>query len=160
MGKRDKKEEEVDNDLKECEDIADLLGVDDDISPIERENLERIGDYAEKKLPENILHFKNVQNSFPLGFIIYCDFESSLEVCEDGTSLHVPSGYAYIVVSPFMTSQVVAYSGPDVMDNFFKDLQEEYQRIDEMLSKCEPMRRLTEEEVRQHEEATNCKGCV
>jgi hypothetical protein len=74
---------------------------------------------------------------------------------------HIPSGFCCHTVSVFEQYQTepTLYSGEDVMSHFFSHLMNERKRISEILSVNEPMKDLTPEQIREHDEATVCPVC-
>jgi len=51
------------------------------------------------------------------------------------------------------------YSGPDVMAEFFKYLKREQARINKILVKNEPMKRLTADQITKYDTFENCPSC-
>ena len=84
---------------------------------------------------ENILRFTSRHAQFPVGAVIYADFECFLP--PDGT--HVPSGFCTYVVSQFRDFKPFLYSGADVMGTFFHQLDVHAAEIDSLLKRDLPM---------------------
>ena len=86
----------------------------------------------------NFVKFKNTQKMLKKPFVIYADFESILELCEDKRDCqsklyqsHVPCGYAYKRVSTVEKhdKDIVVFRAKDssdnVADHFITSLLEE-----------------------------------
>lgn len=117
--------------------------------------------------PETV-KFTNVQKQLPVPFVIYADFEcytQKLDTTDDGSQSkayqkHQPSGFCYMVVSSDSryTDAPVLYRGDNVIDKFFERLTQEESRIQEMLSKPEPMK-LSAEEIQEFLKSNDCHIC-
>ena len=136
--------------------VEDLLGFDD---AEEKKKLEREIARAERKLPDNVMYFKNYEKTFKVGFVMYADFECFIR--EDGQ--HIPSGFCVYTVSshPDYVSKPYIYSGPgDVMEHFFDYIYREYYDVIEpLLKQNQPMLPLTAEQSIKHDAATKCQCC-
>ena len=121
------------------------------------------------KLPdesEKWLKFKNHAIGLKVPFVIYADFECFLEPCSESTDKtekyqkHVPSGYSFIVVCSDnkYTKPAVVYRGDNVMDEFYKHLNEAEKYIESILTKIVPMS-LTPEEQCNFTTAEKCHIC-
>ena len=75
--------------------------------------------------------------------------------------LHKPSGFSCLRVAqgPKYTGDIFTYSGPDVMDVFFRHLKEQEEFVSDVLSNVVKMNPLSEEEQKIHMAAKNCKLC-
>jgi len=93
-------------------------------------------------------------------FAIYCDFESFLQPnpdydpsSNDNTKIcdeHVPSGFGLYTVSEHEEHQtdIIVYSGENVMETFFETLMSERERITSILAVQNAMKKLTKAEWR------------
>jgi hypothetical protein len=117
---------------------------------------------------ENILQFTSVQNQFPVPFCLYIDFESFVSPVKDDvnksthvTESHSPSGFCCQRISmyPQYNGEPFVYSGPNVMENFFKHLEQEEAFINYILNDTKPMLTPTDEENRTFYKATTCPNC-
>ena len=117
----------------------------------------------------NILQFSNIANQMKVPFTIFADFESYLEKDEIQagkttklTDKHKPSGFCCLTVSSFPeynNEQPWVCSEGDIMDSFFSYLNLEHVRINNILSKNEPMTPLNEEQMGKFTNCTNCPSC-
>ena len=109
------------------------------------------------------MKFKNFGNSLEVPFTIYADFETLVIPNDDvkKTKKHVPSGVSCLTVSAFpeFNRDMFSYTGPDVMAKFFKHLDSERTRIDEILRRNTPMKRLTPEQLRECAAVKTCRNC-
>ena len=110
--------------------------------------------------------FSNIQNQMAVPFAIYADFEcflgksdidagNSTKFCDT----HTPSGFCCLTVSSFAeynNERPYVCSDGNVMDKFFMHLKSEQVRINQILSKNEPMEILNKLQI---ETYTNCKKC-
>ena len=107
---------------------------------------------------EKWLEFKNYSKGLKVPFTIYADFECFLQPCSENTKQsekyqkHIPSGFSYMVVSSVnkYSKQAVVYRGENVMDEFFKCLEQEKIYINNILSEIVPMQLTAEEEETFH----------
>jgi len=106
---------------------------------------------------DNILKFTKIQHMFPVPFVIYADFESFIKP----TGEHQPSGFCCLLVSRFFehNHKIFTYSGPNVMEEFFKHIKQQQDDINKVLSNNLPMDPLTDEETKSHDSATHCLTC-
>ena len=120
-------------------------------------------------LPEDTekwLKFKNHAKGLKVPFTIYADFECFLKPCSESTKQtkkyqkHVPSGFSYVVVSSDdkYTKPATVYRGENVMDEFFKHLEQEQKYIVDILSEIVPMK-LTSEEEMMFQSSEKCHIC-
>ena len=114
--------------------------------------------------PGSTLQWKSPMKTERIDFVIYSDFESFLVPetnVKNAVDTHVPSGYCCHTVSIYKEYETAPtlYSGENVMQHFFSHLLKERERISKILSKNEPMKELTPEELKQHEDATICSVC-
>ena len=117
------------------------------------------------------VYYKAIERQLPVPMVMYADFESFTKKIQKATNptasvdpyeLHEPSGYAfYIVCSDPSKYQPLleCYHGPNVITKFLKRLREEYEKIEKLLSKTEPMKQLTNEEMLTYNKATKCYLC-
>ena len=115
---------------------------------------------------KNNVSFRNVFKSFPVQFCLYVDFECFL--CEsDGLrknvqQIHEVSGFCMLRVSTEPTlnkCKPYLYSGENVMEEFYRHLQQEQDEIDFYLRTNLPMKPLTPEEQQRHDNAVECEQC-
>ena len=114
--------------------------------------------------PGSTLQWNSPMKTERAPFVMYCDFESFLvpgSEIKNVVNTHVPSGFCCHTVSKFKEYETAPtlYSGEDVMEHFFTHLMNEKDRISKILSKNEPMKPLTAEQLRQHNEAATCSTC-
>src|SRR6218665_2929561 len=105
----------------------------------------------------NILQFTNIANQMKVPFAIFADFESCLEKGEieagKTTKLidkHIPSGFCWLTVSSFPeynNEEPWVCSDGDIMDSFFSYLNLEHVRVNNILSRYEPMTPLNDEQM-------------
>ncbi len=106
---------------------------------------------------DNILKFNSYQKCFPVPFVVYLDFESFIHEDE-----HIPSGFCTLRVSTiekYNHEKAFVYSGPNVMETFFKHLDEHNKYICKILKTEVPMSPLSKEQSAKHTAATNCTLC-
>ena len=112
---------------------------------------------------ENIMKFKNFGNSLEVPFTIYADFETLVIPNDDAkkTKKHVPSGVSCSTVSKFpeFNRGIFSYTGPDVMEKFFEHLDSERKRIDEILRRNPPMKRLSPDQLLECAAVKSCRNC-
>ena len=116
---------------------------------------------------EKILKFKHFPKKFPVGFVIYADFECILEKVNptvDKTTTvvekHIPCGYCYKIVSTNekYTQPPVVYHGENAVTHFLMALNREEQKITKLLKEVKPMN-LTPEDEQAFQRATVCHIC-
>ena len=116
---------------------------------------------------EKILKFKHFPKKFPVGFVIYADFECILEMVNptvDKTTTvvekHIPCGYCYKIVSTNekYTQPPVVYHGENAVTHFLMALNREEQKITKLLKEVKPMK-LTPEDEQAFQRATVCHIC-
>ena len=109
------------------------------------------------------MKFKNFGNSLEVPFTIDADFETLAIPNDDSkkTKKHVPSGVSCLTVSAFpeFNQDIFAYTGPDVMAKFFEHLDSERKRIDEILRRNLPIKRLSPEQLRECALVKTCRNC-
>ena len=124
------------------------------------------------KLPDpsdekkNSVSFRNVFKSFPVQFCLYVDFECFLGE-SDGSrknvqQIHEVSGSCMlrVLTKPTLNNcKPYLYSGENVMEEFYRHLQQEQEEIDFYLRTNLPMEPLTLEEQKQHDDAVECQQC-
>ena len=134
---------------EECKTIEDALDIDADIRQASKgkktnahpelvelmrmmeEDDECVND---QRLPENILRFWQVQNTFKVPFCLIVDFKSFIANGEEEN--HEPSGFCCLRVSafPFMDKEeAFVYSGPNVMKAFYEHIRKEHELINEIM---------------------------
>ena len=143
--KKNKDEEE-----EEIETIEEHMGIDVDVKS--------------EELPGNILTFTQEQNEFPVPFALYIDFEAFIvkDASDPDKDHHEPSGFGCLRVSSmqeFNNNEVYVYSGPNVMDTFFKHIYNEHKEICAILEKNMTMKQLDSEELESYSSATCCNTC-
>ena len=115
---------------------------------------------------KNNVSFRNVFKSFPVQFCLYVDFECFLGE-SDGTrknvqQIHEVSGFCMLRVSTEPTlnkCKPYLYSGENVMEEFYRHLQQEQDEIDFYLRTNLRMKPLTPEEQKRHDDAVECEQC-
>lgn len=114
-------------------------------------------------LPEpgkNILKFEKTMNSIKSPFIVFADFECSI----DDEQNHKPNSYCFLVVdfnkvfydSGYMLRQ---YRGDDCMEDFLTEISEECEKLTSFVKTTDEPIRMTEEDKLKHELATKCYMC-
>jgi len=85
---------------------------------------------------KEILSFSKFHFQFRMPFAIYADFESFLQLSDDHSDAHVPSGFCVVTTSIFEAHdyRLLCYTGENVMDAFFEHMQREEQQIRSVLS--------------------------
>ena len=93
--------------------------------------------------------------------MIYGDFECFLQPDQNDTEEHIPSGFALYTASehPQYQSDIVVYSGENVMDTFFDMILQEQDRITSIIAQSKPMDPLTVEQWREYSTLTVCPVC-
>ena len=115
---------------------------------------------------KNNVSFRNVFKSFPVQFCLYVDFECFLGE-SDGSrknvqQIHEVSGFCMLRVTTEPTlnkCKPYLYSGENVMEEFYRHLQQEQDEIDFYLRTNLPMKPLTPEEQQRHDDAVECEQC-
>ena len=117
------------------------------------------------KKDESKVCFKNFRKTFFVPFCFYLDFESYLVKTTDeyDREIHDPSGFCCLGIAKdeyaeYNDEFAYVYSGPDVMQHFYRYMRSELEKIDEILEKQEPME-LTADEQDEFDDATNCHTC-
>ena len=129
--------------------------------------------YPNSKNPKKcIAKFCNLGARFRLPFYLVCDFESFLSPLQDENVDAVKAtrlideqkvcGFACHRVTkyPEYQTQPVVYSGPDVMEYFYKHLMSESANISKIVSEPKDMLPLTEQEQTDYDTATTCTVCT
>ncbi|XP_069109117.1 uncharacterized protein [Argopecten irradians] len=124
-----------------------------------------------KKEEQQWVKFNQIHKQLKVPFVIYADFESfvrPISTCEPDPKTssttryqkHEPSGFSYMVKcsSDELSKPAQVYRGPDVVDNFFKQLIQEEETICDILQNVKPMR-LTQYEESSFQHATTCHIC-
>ena len=116
--------------------------------------------------PGSCVEFLNTKREMPVPFVIYVDFESFLKPAdhERGThtrvcDTHEPSGFCCYRASryPEYCQEPYTYSGPGGMERFFEHIMQESRSIARILGKNVPMSPLTDDELRQFQDADKCR---
>jgi hypothetical protein len=113
--------------------------------------------------------FKSTQKMLPVPFVIYADFESytcKLQGPQKATcstikyEQHTPSGYAYHIVSSDASRVYtpVVYRGPNVVEEFLKKMNEESEKITDILSHPVPIQMTSEDQI-DFNQAVDCYLC-
>ena len=115
---------------------------------------------------KNSVSFRNVFKSFPVQFWLYVDFEcfvgESDESRENVQQTHEVSGICMLRASTEPTlnnCKPYLYSGENVMEEFYRHLQQEQEEIDFYLRTSLPIKPLTPGEHTQHDDAVECQIC-
>ena len=111
-----------------------------------------------------VLAFKDKQKCHPVPFVIYCDFEAFLTPVDSTTvqERHVPSGFAAKTVcieDDAYDSELICYSGDDVIEHFIRHLFNERERINNTLIYDIGMETLTPAERKDIKNAKSCALC-
>ena len=118
--------------------------------------------------PENCtLEFSSHQYEFPFKFFLVADLESYLikntdpQTSSDTINRHETSGFCLHRVSALDEFQTppYTYSGPSPMEKFFERVFDEGQMINDILSRNEPMKPMTDVEKAAYGAATTCHIC-
>ena len=122
----------------------------------------------ELEMPEDpIYSFKNFRYKIPNPVTIYADFEAyNVKIDREGTQKtsliceQKPSGFGYIVVSPYpnLSKPAFIYRGVDAADYFVERILNESWEVFEALKKVEPMNFTPEDELR-FNESEQCSIC-
>ncbi|KAE9521648.1 hypothetical protein AGLY_017944 [Aphis glycines] len=125
-------------------------------------------------LPEpynNTLEFEKYNNSLRIPFVIYFDFESTLQPiysCQpnDKESFtkcyqkHIPNNFCYYIkYSNGDYKPPVEYSGPNVAKEFFNCIQNEEIAISEIYDEIVPMETLNAEQLNNYNKSDKCHIC-
>ena len=97
----------------------------------------------------NMLKFKTFAETLPVPMVVYFDFETFLVPVEENENssktitkeLHKPSGFSCLrgAQDPKYPCDIFTYSGPNVMDVFFKHLKEQEEFVSGVRSKVVKM---------------------
>jgi len=125
-----------------------------------------------KKPKESVLEFRKYAARFRLPFHLVCDFESFLtpiDPNEDGDAMkatklideHNVCGFAChrVSVYPQYQTDPVVYSGPGVMDAFYKHVMQESKIISDILADDQDMDPLTDTQQADYDGMTTCGAC-
>ena len=110
------------------------------------------------------LYFKSYTDCHRTPFSIYADLECFLKQDEslqaDELSLHTPSGFAYVIIDykGHIFKPPVVYSGPDVIDEFFRRILGEKEDLLKIMHK-EVSLKMTRKDKRDFERAEKCHLC-
>ncbi|KAE9523187.1 hypothetical protein AGLY_016420 [Aphis glycines] len=125
-------------------------------------------------LPEpynNTLEFEKYNNSLRIPFVIYFDFESTLQPiysCQpnDKESFtkcyqkHIPNNFCYYIKYSYGDYKPpVEYSGPNVAKEFFNCIQNEEIAISEIYDEIVPMETLNAEQLNNYNKSVKCHIC-
>lgn len=124
---------------------------------------QNVGVPADKK---TFLEFNSYAKLFPHEFVIYADFESLCKKVYDTEgqkssklAMHVPSGYAYVIVQNGKKVKTRQYTGTNVVFDFFKNIESDVKSIKDKYNEYQKMYTLTEEEELQHFLSRTCRIC-
>ena len=114
--------------------------------------------------PGEQVKFKNIIRTHKVPFALYCDFESYLQPVDGEGNIvneHIPSGFCCLRVSsyPEYETPPVIYSGPNVVETFFKHLKAEKKEICRILGFQAPMKQLTAEQQSLYDSSIACYEC-
>ena len=126
--------------------------------------------YKIPSLSDRFLNFKNFRNSLVAPFVIYADFEASIDpkiISTEGKLLskkyHRPLSFAALTVcrpNDHFSKPPVIYTGVDCIDVFFKFLFSESQYITDILRKVNiPIKTMTYKEICSYRDASRCQIC-
>ncbi|KAE9543657.1 hypothetical protein AGLY_002053, partial [Aphis glycines] len=125
-------------------------------------------------LPEpynKTLEFEKYNNSLRIPFVIYFDFESTLQPiysCQpnDKESFtkcyqkHIPNNFCYYIKYSYGDYKPpVEYSGPNVAKEFFNCIQNEEIAISEIYDEIVPMETLNAEQLNNYNKSVKCHIC-
>ena len=146
-------------------------------STLRREHIPYCSPHGPQKLSfpkheeQQWVNFSHICKQLKVPFVIYADLESYLKPisgCEPSPAqsytapyqTHEPSGFCYMVkcANDELSKPARVYRGSDVIDTFFDWLLEEEEHICDILSKVQPIKLTTEEEMSFHK-ATVCHIC-
>ena len=113
---------------------------------------------------ENVMKFKNFGNSLEVPFTIYADFETSVITNDDDkkTKKHVPSVrimFNGVRISGIQPRHVFVYGARRDGEISSNTLTARETRIDEILRRNTPMKRLTPEQLRECAALKTCRNC-
>ncbi|KAL4084177.1 hypothetical protein QTP88_028010 [Uroleucon formosanum] len=125
-------------------------------------------------LPESynkILEFEKYNNSLRAPFIIYADFEATLQpiyTCKPSDKeaftncyqKHIPNNFCYYIkYSNSNYKPPVEYSGPNVAQEFYECMKDEEKAISKIYDKIVPMETLNAEQLNKHNKSDKCHIC-
>jgi len=119
---------------------------------------------------ECTLKFKNRRNSFEHHFFLVIDFESFLKPVDQNFDAdtktrvvdeHQVSGFCCHRVTDLQQyqTQPTVYSGPNVMEHFYKHLMSESKTINEILCRQLPLASMSQAEIDRYRASTECGNC-
>ena len=133
--------------------------------------LKNLQHYKMPKKPQNIIDFKAYASLVPAPFVIYADLESLClpeEKSREGgvktlaTASHIPISICSIThcrVADKFSSKPFIYTGEDCISVFFKHLEAEFSRIQNILSNIYVPLKWDVKDKKKFEEATKCYMC-
>lgn len=117
--------------------------------------------------PGSVLEFTNIHKELKTPFVIYADFESMLEHCDDEAqaqtttlSRHIPMSYCFKLVSsyPWLTRPAEMYTGADAAEKFVLRMLDLSEEITAILKENTPMV-MTQADVDAFATAKACQRC-
>ena len=146
------------------------------------EHLRLCGNYKPARviLPttnNSVVKFKNVKHQYRIPIAVYADFEASLlpvNVNEEEIMTitkyqeHEPNSYSLILKSVLpedhlqhygLTTQPKVYRGDSAASRFMDELYDIAEKVQVLYSYVVPMNDLSEDEVKKHNDATQCYLC-
>lgn len=117
----------------------------------------------------SVLQFKHFEKMQDVPFVIYADFESLLQDCEDEAQSsshtiklqkHIPAAFGYYVVCLHDSSlnRYVSYRGDDCVIKFIEEIQRDVSKIHKIFTNPKPII-FTEEDEINFRSAQNCYIC-
>ncbi|XP_049887050.1 uncharacterized protein LOC126381638 [Pectinophora gossypiella] len=122
-------------------------------------------------LPEkgSLIQFQHFERMQDMPFVIYADFESLLQPtpdaqnseCTENIQKHVPAAFGYYIVCSYDSSlnKYVSFRGPDCVQNFIENLENDVSWINTILQNQHKMLPLTEQELESFLTSKNCYLC-
>ena len=120
----------------------------------------------ERNQREDILKWRTIRYIHPVPFVCYADFECFLTPPTDDRPAdvinhHIPSGFALYTGSQHEEhlTDILVYTGADVMDKPFDHMIEERHRISGIIRENIPMKPLTPDQMREYNELKGSPKC-
>ena len=112
------------------------------------------------------IKFKNHKNQMPIPYVIYADFESTIDPKTEQkgdkseiTSEHEACGFGYVVVRyDGKAEEPVIYRGEDVAEVFLNHLECEVENINNIFKHPKPPI-MTEQNIQDYDKTTHCWIC-
>ncbi|KAL4135464.1 hypothetical protein QTP88_007070 [Uroleucon formosanum] len=117
------------------------------------------------------LEFEKYNNSLRAPFIIYADFEATLQpiyTCKPSDKeaftncyqKHIPNNFCYYIkYSNGDYTPPVEYSGPNVAQEFYECIKDEEKAISKIYDKIVPIETLNAEQLNKHNKSDKCHIC-